>query len=49
MSTIPEIMTATNMTKTIIPITRIDIVVIAETTHKIIIVLILDNYITIDL
>ena len=49
MSTLPEIMTATNMTKTIIPITRIDIVVTAETTHKIIIDLLLDKDITIDL
>ena len=49
MSTLPEIMTATNMTKTIIPITTIDIVVIAETTHKIIIDLLLDKDITIDL
>ena len=49
MSTLPEILTATNMTKTIIPITRIDIVVISETTHKIIIDLILDKAITIDL
>ena len=49
LSTIPEIMTATNRTKTIVPITRIDIVVIAETTHKIIIDQILDEDITIDL
>ena len=49
MSTLPEIMTATNMTRTITPITRIDIVVNAETTHKIIIDLILDKDITIDL
>ena len=49
MSTNPEIMNATKMTKTIIPITRIDIVVKAETTHKIIIDQILDKDITIDL
>ena len=49
MVTLLETMTVTNMTKTIIPITRIDIEVVAETIHKIIIDLILDKDITIDL
>ena len=42
-------MTVTNMTKTIIPITRIDVEVIAEIIHEIIIDLFLDKDITRDL
>ena len=49
MSTFPEMMNATKMTKTIIPITMVDIVVIAETTHKKLIDQTLDEDITIDL
>ena len=47
--TLLEIMTVTNMTKTLVPLTRIDIEVIAENIHKIIFDLVLDKDITIDL
>ena len=47
--TLLEIMTVTDITKTIIPITRIDIEVIAEIIHKLITDLILDKDITINL